>query len=94
MKPWRGAGRRGVRRGLQGVLDFGKRRVGLRQGEGLAAVLRRTIRIVAVLLAGALDFTNRLVEVAHLRGVALLHVLDGLLEAADPALDGGDEFSG
>ena len=62
--------------------------------EGLAAVLRRAVAVVAVLLAGALDLRNRLVQVAHLRGVALLDVLDGLLEAADPALDGRDEFSG
>ena len=32
-------------------------------------------------------------EVAHLRGVALLDNVNGLLEAADPALDRGDELS-
>ena len=60
---------------------------------GDRTVLRRAVAVVAVLLARALDFTDGLMEVAHLRGVALLDVLDGLLEAADPALDRGDEFS-
>ena len=60
---------------------------------GDRTVLRRAITIIPVFFTRALDLANRLVQVAHLRGVALLDVLDGLLEAADPALDRRDELS-